>query len=139
MAGPVVGRLLLVDDEPDILETVQTLIELEMPNVSVAMASTGEAALERLHQGRFDVMVTDYRMPGMDGATLAKEAAKQWPEMGLLMITAYVDTKTLQEIRQRAPDLEVLAKPLQIEEFIDRVASKMAEKVRGWQRKPAGL
>ena len=136
MAGRVVARLLLVDDEPDILETVQTLIEVELPEVAVAVAATGEAALAKLQQGRFDVMVTDYRMPGMDGATLAKEAAKRWPEMGLLMITAYVDTKTLQEIRERAPDLEVLPKPLQIEEFVARVAGKLAAKVPGWRGKP---
>ena len=126
MPGTVVGRLLLVDDEPDILETVKTLLELELPDVAVAVAATGEAALEMLHQGRFDVMVTDYRMPGMDGATLAKEAARLWPEMALLMVTAYVDAKTLQEIRERAPDLEVLPKPLVVEEFIAKVRGKFA-------------
>jgi CheY-like chemotaxis protein len=131
------ARLLLVDDEPDILETVDALLAVEFPGVSVTLAPTGEAALQRLREGRFDLMITDYRMPGMDGAALANEAAKEWPEMGILMITAYIDAKTLQEIHQRAPDLEVLAKPLQIEEFVAKVRAKLTEKVPGWQRKPA--
>lgn len=126
MRGPVGGRLLLVDDEPDILETVQTLLEVEFPALVVTLAATGEAALRELRKARFDLMVTDYRMPGMDGATLSSEAAKAWPAMGILMITAYVDSKTLQEIHRRAPALEVLPKPLQIDEFLARVHSKLA-------------
>lgn len=122
----MVARLLLVDDEPDILETVRALLEIEFPDVAVTAAPTGEAALDELRKGRFDLLVTDFRMPGMDGATLAKEAATHWPAMGILMITAYVDTQTLRGIRQRAPDLEVLPKPLQIEEFIARVRAKLA-------------
>lgn len=129
------ARLLLVDDEPDILETVQALLEVEFPDVSVTVAPTGEAALQELRRGRFDLLVTDFRMPGMDGATLAKEAAAEWPNMGILMITAYVDTQTLQGIRQRAPDLEVLPKPLSVDQFIARVRSKLAGAARTDQGK----
>jgi DNA-binding NtrC family response regulator len=132
------GKLLLVDDEPDIRETVQILIEVEFPDVKVELAATGEAALAKLRKERFDLLVTDYRMPGMDGATLANEAAKAWPEMGILMITAYIDSKTLLEIKRRAPDLEVLPKPLQIEEFVARLRSKLQETAAAPQatRKP---
>jgi len=130
------ARLLLVDDEPDILETVEALLAVEFPGVAVTLASTGEAALQKLREGRFDLMVTDYRMPGMDGAALANQAAKQWPAMAILMITAYIDAKTLQEIHERAPDLEVLPKPLQIEEFVAKVRAKLSEKAPGWQPKP---
>src|SRR5687768_4731478 len=131
------ARLLLVDDEPDILETVQSLLEIEFPDVAVTVAPTGEAAMEELRKGRFDLLVTDFRMPGMDGATLAKEAATRWPSMGILMITAYVDTQTLQGIRERAPDLEVLPKPLSVDQFVARVRAKLAEKTASDEtRKP---
>ena len=118
-------KLLLVDDEPDILETVQTLMEVEFPGVAVQVAMTGEAAMVELRKARYDLMVTDYRMPGMDGATLANEAAKGWPGMGILMITAYIDAKTTQDIKDRAPNLEVLPKPLEIDVFVERVRGKL--------------
>ena len=95
-------RLLLVDDEPDILETVRALLEFKLPNLQVTVAPSGLAAMAMLERQPFDVLVTDYRMPGMDGAQLAAEAMKRWPRMRVLMVTAYKDRDTVAAIERQA-------------------------------------
>ena len=47
----------------------------------VETASSAEEALDRLSRGRFDLIITDYRLPGMDGEVLAAEIAERWPEL----------------------------------------------------------
>lgn len=120
------GRLLLVDDEPDILETIRQLLAFALPDVVVEARTNGLDALEALQQGRFDVLVTDYRMPGMDGARLAKEAAKRWPKMRILMVTAYKDRETIATIHGIVPHLAIVGKPVEIEDLLTKVRRSLA-------------
>jgi signal transduction histidine kinase/CheY-like chemotaxis protein len=66
------GRILLVDDEPQILESVGRY--LEMQQIEVIRAGDGLAALEVLHQHKFDLILSDVRMPGLDGMQLYDRA-----------------------------------------------------------------
>ena len=114
-------RLLLVDDEPDILETVELLVQVRMPEVQVATASNGLAALEVLKQGPFDVVLTDYKMPGMDGAALVQQVRVLWPRTRVLMFTAFMDAGTLAEIHAKVPDLKIVPKPLDVDFLIEQL------------------
>ncbi|MBA1274026.1 CheR family methyltransferase [Stutzerimonas azotifigens] len=68
-------RILLVDDSPDVLETLQLLLEIE--GASVLTANSGQAALECLGQGPFDLLISDIGMPGMDGHQLIEAVRKR--------------------------------------------------------------
>ena len=114
-------RLLLVDDEPDIRETVQVLVEATFPGVQVLTAESGRRAIELLLQAPVDGVVTDYRMPGMDGADLAIEVRKRWPSTPVIMLTAYIDEQTKAAIEERVPGLEILPKPFDIDSFLPRI------------------
>jgi HD-like signal output (HDOD) protein/CheY-like chemotaxis protein len=63
-------RILFVDDEPAILSALQNLLYRDRRRWELVFAGGGEQALAELAKGRFDVVVSDMRMPGMDGATL---------------------------------------------------------------------
>ena len=64
-------RLLVVDDEPDILETVRLVLTFAIPDLHVSTASNGVEALLELERNDIDAVLTDYKMPGMDGPSQA--------------------------------------------------------------------
>jgi two-component system cell cycle response regulator CpdR len=96
------ARILLVDDE----EPVRGFLKrgLELDGHQVATAVDGSDALERLTEeaGGFDLMLTDIRMPIMDGIALALAAKRDFPDLPILLMTGYADQ------RERAKNLEVI-------------------------------
>jgi CheY-like chemotaxis protein len=81
--------ILMVDDEPDILLTVKTLLEASIPGVKVITASSGRLGLELLDRERIDVILSDLRMPGMDGIEFLYQARRAHPNIPRVMLTAF--------------------------------------------------
>ena len=96
------AKILLVDDE----EPVRGFLKrgLELDGLQVSTAIDGADALERLTEeaGAFDLMLTDIRMPMMDGIALALAAKRDFPDLPILLMTGYADQ------RERAKNLEVI-------------------------------
>lgn len=88
--GPLMGTVLLVDDDPEILESLGMFLESAL-RVSVLSAASGSDALEILAEGPVDLMVSDYRMPNMDGLTLIGQATQAKPGLRTILLTAYPD------------------------------------------------
>jgi len=95
------ARILLAEDE----ETLRAMLvrALEKDH-QVTAAADGAEALDRLNeaQGEFDLLLTDIRMPLMDGIALALAAARDYPKLTILMMTGFADQ------RERAHGLEAL-------------------------------
>lgn len=87
---PLRQVVLVVDDEPDILESLKQLIE-DALDVEVLTALTGKVALERLEREHVDLVLTDYRMPGMTGIEFLQAARKIAPRTPRILMTAYPD------------------------------------------------
>jgi two-component system response regulator HupR/HoxA len=79
-------RVLVVDDEPAVVETTAALLS---DDFIVATAQSGEAALRQLGAGSFDVICTDYNMPGMTGAEVLRRALVLAPWLGTVLVTGY--------------------------------------------------
>ncbi len=71
-------RILIVDDEAEIRETLAEILSGAQHNV--ATAGSGREALERMATEHYDVILTDIRMPDLDGRTLYREIERRWPE-----------------------------------------------------------
>ena len=84
------GRVLVVDDESEIADLMRAF--LESAGYDVATAESGAVALELLATARFDAIVSDLRMPDIDGATLWREVARRWPPMARRMLFVTGDT-----------------------------------------------
>ena len=108
--------ILVVDDEPDVADLFRQRFRREVRDGTYVMhfANSGETALGQLNNGiepTLIVILSDINMPGMDGLALLQAIKQQWPEIPVMMVTAYGDD----ERRQRASDLgarEFLAKPV---------------------------
>jgi two-component system, cell cycle response regulator CpdR len=120
------ARILVVDDE----EAVRALIArgLALDGHEVLMAGDGAEALDVLteHKGRFDLVLSDIRMPLMDGIAMALAAKRDWPDLTILLMTGYA------EQRERAKSLEnivvdVMTKPFGLAELRSTVAKVLAE------------
>jgi two-component system NtrC family sensor kinase len=88
--GESSARLLVVDDEPEIAELARDF--LESAGYDVAVAESGEVALELLSEARFDAVISDLRMPGMDGAALWRELQSRAPALAARMLFVTGDT-----------------------------------------------
>ena len=112
-------RVLLVDDDPDILDSLKMLLEVCMePRVEVVTAPSGVEGLEVLRGVPVDLIVSDYRMPGMSGAEFLARARELAPQTPRLMISAYPES-TLRDDVARAGVSGFLAKPMETEAFLD--------------------
>jgi len=108
------ARILVADDEEAVREFVARA--LRHRGHEVMTVEDGLLAIEALGKDAYDLLITDIVMPGMDGIALALKAAKEWPEMAVLLITGYAHEK------QRAHNLDslihrVVSKPFSLSEI----------------------
>ncbi|MGB8967672.1 MAG: response regulator, partial [Candidatus Sulfotelmatobacter sp.] len=80
------GAVLIIDDEAEIRESLQTLLEME--GFVVETADTGEAGLQRIGEQPFDLVLLDLALPGRDGMDILAEIHAQEPRLPVIMITA---------------------------------------------------
>lgn len=105
------AKILVAEDD----ESVRAFVAraLKMDRHEVVEASDGQEGLERLQRGAFDLLLSDIRMPSMDGIALAHAARRKCPDMPIVLMTGYADQ------RERASSLdgvvqEVLLKPFSL-------------------------
>jgi YesN/AraC family two-component response regulator len=115
-ARPIEGSqrfytVLLVDDEPDVLESLKDVIQADMPGVRVLTASCATQALGIVGAERVDLVVTDYRMPDMDGIDMVERLRKSYPAMACVLLTAYADLSLVSRAISEARFDGVFSKP----------------------------
>ena len=119
------ASILVVDDEPDVADLFRQRFRREVRQGDYVMhfAVSGEQALERLSgeiQPTLVAVLSDINMPGMDGLTLLDEVKKRFPDLPVMMVTAYGDD----ERRRRASELgasEFLTKPVDFDRLKQRL------------------
>ena len=84
-------RILFVDDESKILDGIRRMMRAERKRWDMHFALGGEAALQACEAGHFDVVVSDMRMPGMDGATLLGHIRDRYPCAARIVLSGYAD------------------------------------------------
>ncbi len=105
-----VQRVLIVDDEETLAQYLQLWLE-RTPYIKASIATSGAEALQRLAEEPYDLLITDYCMPGMNGIALATRVRDLYPRMVIVVLTA-CDSE---ELRRQAAELaihRVLAKPV---------------------------
>lgn len=88
-------KILFVDDEPDILEGLRLMLYSKRADWDMTFAGGGSEALTLLRKIPHDVVVTDMRMPGMDGAQLLHAVQTEWPETVRMILSGYSDQESV--------------------------------------------
>jgi PAS domain S-box-containing protein len=124
--GPEPLRVLLVDDEDAILELLADVLGSEGHNVETARS--GEAAMRKLDGGSYDLLITDLRLPGLDGRQLCERWSTQHPEgtRRVLITTGDTASEATREYLQRS-GLRYLLKPFDIEQLKSLIRSVLEE------------
>jgi DNA-binding response OmpR family regulator len=85
--SPSAGRILIIDDEVEIRESLETLLQLE--GYTVVVAASGREGLSEIGQRNFDVVLLDLALPDKNGMDVLAEIRLQHPQQAIIMITAY--------------------------------------------------
>jgi DNA-binding NtrC family response regulator len=90
-------RVLFVDDDPDILASLKSLFWRERQRWDMVFALGGRAALGELARGSFDIVVSDMRMPGIDGTALLREVTEMYPGTIRILLSGGADADALDQ------------------------------------------
>lgn len=121
-------RILIVDDEVDILDSLQALLEASLDDVDVRCALSGEDGLEALKDGA-DLVISDFKMPGMNGLEFLTEVRDRHPEVPRILMTAFPDLQIAVDAINQARIETFFTKPLNPDEVL-QVAKEAMQRRR---------
>src|SRR5712672_3175998 len=115
-------HILLVEDEAPLRQAVAE--QLTDRGYQVEQADSGEAAVARLADFAFDIIITDLRLPGLDGSTVLEAAVKRYPDIIAIVVTGFGTVKdAVEAIKRGAADF--VNKPFQIDELLHSLDSAL--------------
>jgi two-component system alkaline phosphatase synthesis response regulator PhoP len=112
------SRILLIEDEENLMKTIRLNLELE--GYEVYSAETGTAGIEGFRAGKFDLVILDVMLPGMDGFDVCKAIRKENKEVPVLFLTAKGSGEDKVHGLKIGAD-DYMTKPFNLEEFLLRV------------------
>ena len=118
------NKIMVVDDEKIVVDMAK--MALEHDGYVVETFLSGESALARLKEETFDVVVTDFKMKGIDGMEVLRTVKEQYPKTKVIINTAFANLDTAIEALRR-DDFDFLPKPVKIKELkasIERALEK---------------
>lgn len=111
------GHILLVDDDPMLLQALSQTIALRLSVVEVEVVDSAQAALTLLQEHTYSTIVSDIKMPGMDGLALLAHVQERHADTPVLLITGHSDHRlAIQALRGGAYDY--ILKPVDRDDFI---------------------
>src|SRR6185503_10352183 len=118
VAGASSVRILIVDDDRAQRSLLETFLQTQ--GYLTQQAASGEAALQLLHEGKFAMMISDVRMPGMSGLETLRRVRQKHPDLPVLLVTAFADIRSA-VTAMRDGAVNYLAKPIDLDELIATV------------------
>ncbi|MHC4954093.1 MAG: sigma-54-dependent transcriptional regulator [Planctomycetota bacterium] len=117
-------KILIVDDDPAQGKTLARVLELE--GFHTAVADSGLRALETIERDTFDLMLTDLKMPGMDGMDLFRKVHVRHPELPVMIVTAHGTIESaIEAVREGVVDF--IQKPVYADELMHRFQTVFRE------------
>jgi len=121
------AHILVIDDEADIRTILEALLTRE--GHTVDSTDNGEAGLRLADQNRYDLVISDVLMPGMDGLEVVTRIRQKFPDMRIIVMTggtAKIDKGMLLSMTQALKAFKVVTKPISFKELKDAVNEILA-------------
>ena len=109
------ARVMIVDDEPSMIRLLSRLMKSEDHQITAVNESS--QAQKLLMTEKFDLMISDIRMEPVDGVELLKTAKKRWPEMPVILVTAYQSDGLSEKLREQGA-FACLLKPFRLHDIL---------------------
>jgi DNA-binding NtrC family response regulator len=119
-ANPI-RKVMVVDDDDLFREMLAD--SLNVNGYTPYAVTGGEEALHELENGRVDAVITDIRMPGMDGITLMKEVKQRYPDLPVILITAFLSSDEINQEPVKSQADGFLQKPFEIDNIVRMLRS----------------
>lgn len=132
-------KILVVDDEVMMRNLILKILESE--GYQITMVSSGDEALRKLNSGKYDLLLTDVKMPGMSGFDLLKKVKAEWPDMAIIVMTGYGDAYSIKEALLLGAD-EYISKPFKGHEvslIVERAYWRLLSARRNEETKASAL
>ncbi len=124
-------RILIAEDESRVAQALSRALSLpEGGGFHVETYGSGEEALTRLREEQFDLLITDLRMPGMNGFELLRKSRDASPRISSILITAYGSSYVEEKAKELGVDA-YLPKPFSMRSLVDAVQNTIQQKKRG--------
>ena len=111
-----VKKMLIVDDEETLTYSLYQSFIISQRDYEVVTAATGEEAAEKLSDMKFDLVITDIKMPGMDGLELLSLIKSKYPATDVIVMTAYGSEEKKEEALKKGARFYI-EKPFEIKEI----------------------
>jgi len=121
-------RLLLVDDEQGMRDTLVDI--LEDLGLQVDQAANGQEAVGKAESCQYGLVLMDIRMPVMNGVEALRRIKGLWPDVPVIMMTAYTDAAEVKEALRRGAQA-VIYKPLDIPRLLDLIQRNLVAALEG--------
>lgn len=119
-------KILIVDDETDILDTLETLIENKLVGSDIVRATNGLDAFILCQNTQFDLIITDHKMPFMTGAAFIiaiKTRENQCSETPVIVLSAHIDEELQKKLTLQ--NVDYVEKPFTPDHFIDVIRTRL--------------
>ncbi len=121
------AAVILVDDEPDVLESIRLALAATLPTVDVVTCTSGPQALDILRTRRFDLIITDFKMPRMNGLEFLDAARRLSPKTPSIMISAFPDPALVVQATRDCGVRLFIAKPFDLGYFAETLRGILFE------------
>jgi response regulator RpfG family c-di-GMP phosphodiesterase len=131
--SPTSATLLFVDDEPSILSALRRLFRAK--GFQVKVAESGQAGLAMLTNESFDLVISDMRMPEMDGVVFLEQVRQRWPDTMRLLLTGYADVTSVMGAINRGEIYRYITKPWDDNDIILIVRGALQQRAMALEQK----
>lgn len=129
-------RILVVDDNPAVRNYLRSILEQQSSWRVCDEARSGEEALERVQKSRPDMILLDFQLPGLNGLDVARQIARSWPQVPILMITVHLSNQLASEAR--AAGIRGACAKSDVGSIVEAVDALLHDKTYFPTRLPAG-
>ncbi|MBW1701498.1 MAG: response regulator [Deltaproteobacteria bacterium] len=126
----MIKNVLVVDDDQELLLSLTEGLERYGETFSVLLAGDGQVAVEKLKENTISLVVTDLKMPNMDGFALLAHIMEQYPEIPVIIITAY-STPKMEKLAREGGAVGYIEKPFMIDGLARKIMMTLRKETEG--------